>query len=75
MRIKSRNVLIIISYNGIRKEDLWDTSQTNSEWSPLLQGAVQRKLVTVEDFEREKMADEQKQKEIGEKKQKKKELR
>ena len=45
---------------------------SNSEWSPLLPGAVQKILVTVEDFEREKMADEQKQKEIGEKKQKKK---
>ena len=43
---------------------------SSSEWSPLLPGAVQKKIVTVEDFEREKMADEQKQKEIGEKKQK-----
>ena len=47
----------------------------NSEWSPLFPGAVQKKLVTVEGLEREKMADEQKQKEIGEKKPKKKELR
>ena len=44
----------------------------NSEWSPLFPGAVQKKLVTVEGLEREKMADEQKQKEIGEKKPKKK---
>ena len=48
-----------------------DTSQTVNGHR-YLQVPCKKKLVTVEDFEREKMADEQKQKEIGEEKQKKK---